>query len=138
MIKQQGFSRALRLLTPRDYKRVFDNTRFRASKPTLLVLAQPNDLPNGRLGLVIAKKHVKKAVQRNQVKRIIRESFRQHQAALEGLDFVVLARPGLAKVETLELRTMIDELWARVIKQRAKQTLAEPAGHDDKGVDPVH
>ncbi len=117
---------------------MFDNTRFRASKPTILVLAQPNELPNGRLGLVIAKKHVKKAVQRNQVKRIIRESFRQHQAELEGLDLIVLARPGLAKVEPVELRTMVDELWSRLIKQRAKQPLPEPAGHDDKGVDPVH
>jgi len=117
---------------------VFEDTRFRASKPTLLVLAQPNDLPNARLGLVIAKKHVKKAVQRNQVKRIIRESFRQHQAELEGLDIVVLARAGLAKVEPQTVRAMLDEFWVRLVKQRAKQTQAEPSGHDDKGVDPVH
>jgi ribonuclease P protein component len=43
------------------------------------------------LGLGIAKKHHKLAVQRNRLKRIVREAFRTH--VLQGLDVVVLSKP---------------------------------------------
>ena len=74
-----------------------------------------------RLGLVIAKKHVRLAVQRNRVKRQLRESFRRHQQVLVGLDIVVLARPGLGKLDNATLRAMIDAQWQRLLKQQRKQ-----------------
>lgn len=66
--------------------------RFRcvASGAGLDVLAAPNGLQYARLGMIVPKKIVATAVARNRVKRLLRESFRLHQAEFSGLD--VLAR----------------------------------------------
>ena len=72
-----SFSKAKRLLTARDYSRVFDGTEARASHKHLLLLARRNiNGPGHRLGLVIAKKNVRLAVERNRIKRVTREFFR--------------------------------------------------------------
>lgn len=43
--------------------------------------------------MAIAKKHCRLAVGRNRLKRVIRESFRQHRLQLAGLDIVVINQP---------------------------------------------
>lgn len=105
------FSRSQRLLTSRDFKATFDHAKIRFSTPVLLVLvaeqvSNPSERDQisvtsghlettpARLGLVVAKKHLKRAVDRNRFKRLVRESFRSHQEQLAGLDVVVLARNG--------------------------------------------
>lgn len=64
--------------------------RFRCVRttPGLDLLAAPNGLDFGRLGLIVPKKIISTAVGRNRVKRLIRESFRLNQAELVGLDVV--------------------------------------------------
>jgi ribonuclease P protein component len=64
--------------------------RFRCVRPVsgLDLLAAPNGLDYARLGLIVPKKIISTAVGRNRVKRLIRESFRLHQADLIGLDVV--------------------------------------------------
>ena len=47
---------------------------------------------NARLGIIASKKLLPDAVDRNRVKRIIRETFRQHNIKLCKLDLVVLVR----------------------------------------------
>ena len=97
---RQLFTRCQRLLLPREYKAVFDGNTLKVSHPSLLLLVRVTGATSpARLGLVIAKKHVRLAVQRNRVKRQLRESFRRHQQVLVGLDIVVLARPGLGKLD---------------------------------------
>lgn len=109
-------------MTPRDYKAVFDGNTLKISHPTLLLLATSvSGAVPARLGLVIAKKHVRLAVQRNRIKRQLRESFRQHQQVLAGLDIVALARPGLWQLDNLQLRTVIEAQWQRLLKQKQKQ-----------------
>ncbi|MHB0924927.1 MAG: ribonuclease P protein component [Gallionellaceae bacterium] len=51
-----------------------------------------NDKRNARLGMVVAKKTLSGAADRNRVKRIIREAFRQHSIKQCKLDVVVMAR----------------------------------------------
>ena len=108
------FSRNARLLRPAEFKRVFDNTEWRGSTPCLLILASANQQAQARLGFVIAKKQVRHAVDRNRIKRIVRESFRLNQAKLEAQDFVILARSGCTELDNQQLREMIDALWFRL------------------------
>ena len=89
------FSRNARLLTAADFKRVFQNP-LKTSDPLFTVLARPNDRDTARLGVAISKKNVRMAVDRNRVKRLVRESFRQRQHILVGLDLVVLGRRGVS------------------------------------------
>lgn len=78
------------------------------------MLARPNDGDGPRLGLAIARKHARAAVARNRVKRVVRESFRHHQAELGSLDIVVLGRQGLAKRGNVELSASLTRHWKRL------------------------
>ena len=112
-----AFSKYLRLLNASDYKAVFDDAPFRASNQHLLVLSKPNQKPQPRLGLVIAKKNVRLAVQRNRIKRILRESFRLNQHQLPCLDFVVLARRNLDSLDNQQLHELFHKQWQKIINK---------------------
>ncbi|AHB75849.2 hypothetical protein U875_27125 [Pandoraea pnomenusa 3kgm] len=60
--------------------------RRRDSAPDTPVDAMPQE---GRIGIVVGKKHAPRAVTRNLIKRQAREMFRQRRAALAGWDFVL-------------------------------------------------
>jgi len=116
-----AFSKSLRLLNASDYKAVFDDAPLRSSHSQLLVLAKFNQGSYPRLGLVIAKKNIRLAVQRNRIKRILRETFRLKQQSLQGIDAVVLARRNLDSLTNEELHKLFNKQWNRVIKNAAKQ-----------------
>ena len=111
-----AFGKDKRLLDAHDYKAVFDQAQWKVSCKELLCLAIPNGSDSARLGLVIAKKNVKLAVQRNRVKRIIRDSFRQ-QDTLPNIDVVILARAGLGQLNNQELHQLIGTQWQRLVKK---------------------
>lgn len=121
------FGKSLRLLNARDYRGVFDNAQLKISHQRLLILARSNSSKTPRLGLVIAKKNIRLAVQRNRIKRILRESFRLRQETLIGLDIVVLARRGLDDLDNQQLHQLFHQQWQRLEKKHAKQTKQEPS-----------
>ena len=111
---QFAFGKCLRLLKPSDFQAIFNNAPLRASHKHLLVLARPNGLDRPRLGLVIAKKHIRLAVQRNRIKRIARESFRIQQHKLAGIDAIVLARRELDHFDNARLHQIFRQQWRRI------------------------
>jgi len=68
----------------------------------------------GRLGVTVSRKVSRRAVDRNRIKRQIRESFRTHQAGLDGCDIVVTAQAGAAQVATDMLRKSLEKHWDRL------------------------
>ncbi|WP_372693763.1 ribonuclease P protein component [Immundisolibacter sp.] len=82
------FTRQQRLLTPRQFQAVFRRGR-RQRFGALEVITLHNDTGWPRLGLVIPKRQVRLAVDRNRLKRWIREAFRHHQLRLPAADMVV-------------------------------------------------
>ncbi|WDM61753.1 ribonuclease P protein component [Pseudomonas sp. NEEL19] len=129
----QDFSREKRLLTPRHFKAVFDSPTGKVPGKNLLILARENGLDHPRLGLVIGKKSVKLAVQRNRLKRLMRDSFRLNQQLLAGLDIVIVARKGLGEVENPELHQHFGKLWKRLARSRpAPVVIANCAGVDSQ------
>ncbi len=107
------FSKSKRLLSPFDYKRVFDSNDQRAGSRHALVLSVINSTETSRLGLVIAKKHVRQANQRNRIKRIVREFFRNHPLSPHR-DIVFLARNGLGQLSNEEIRQTLIRLWSTI------------------------
>ncbi len=114
-----NFNRGLRLLTPVQYKYVFQDP-LRASTPEITILARNNHLDTPRLGLAVPKKHLKRAHERNRVKRLCREYFRLHQHKLPNYDFVVIAKGNIGKLDNLALTQMLDKLWQRHIRLARK------------------
>ncbi len=110
------FGRELRLLTPGDFKSVFANPT-RAASPHLTLLAIANDVNHPRLGLTVAKKHVKKACQRNRIKRLTRDSFRRRQHDLPNVDIVVIAKKGIDGLDNAEIHQLIEKLWRKLARR---------------------
>ena len=85
------FSACNRLKRPDEFRRVFSSKK-RSGDSSLLLIARSNESDVARLGLAVPKKHIHRAVDRNRVKRLIRESFRTNKDQLRGLDVVVVIR----------------------------------------------
>lgn len=88
------FSRQSRLLKPGEFQLVFQDP-IRSNDHYFKVLARENSKELHRLGMAVSKKACARAVDRNRIKRVIRESFRNHlagQSADETLDFIVLPK----------------------------------------------
>ena len=111
------FRKSKRLLTARDYKHVFDNNSLRASHKNLLILACPNGFNHPRLGIIVAKKNARRAVDRNRLKRIIREQYRLLQHQLANLDMIVLARPGLVNQNNQQLAALMKSHLDKMMQQ---------------------
>jgi ribonuclease P protein component len=130
-VVSRGFGREKRLLTPRQFQAVFDSPSGKAPGKNVLLLARNNELDHPRLGLVIGKKSVKLSVERNRLKRQIRESFRANQETLVGWDIVVVARKGLGDLENVELAQQFGKLWKRLARSKPNpQANAETGGND--------
>ena len=115
------FGKDARLLEASDFKSVFDDAQLKASRSQILLLGRSNTLGRARLGLVIAKKNIRQANQRNRVKRLIRESFRLTQHQLPSIDIIVLARRGLEDMSNPQLQAMLEQLWQQLTKKARKQ-----------------
>ena len=119
------FSPRQRILSKHDYQKVFNQAEFRSGNKRLLLLARRTDLGSGRLGLVIPKKHLRRAVDRNLVKRIARNTFRLRQADFIGIDIVVLVK-GKFNLEQARAQATddFDLLWGK-LAEKIKQAKLE-------------
>lgn len=103
----------MRLLTAKDYSLVFGKSRRLSDRYwTVLVHESPNRYP--RLGLAVAKKRAKRAVDRNRIKRIARETIRCRQKHLSGKDLIIMNRNETAKASSKQLRVSLDKLLGRL------------------------
>ena len=109
-MKRKDFSRERRLLTKTEFQAVFDAAK-KFSQRYWLALYKPNAQNNARVGIMVGKRAVPLAVDRNTIKRVIRESFREHQGNLPGLDIIVMARHQCNILTKIELREGIEKLW---------------------------
>lgn len=87
---EQTFARRYRLTKTDEFSSVFGFRR--AIRGKLLMLhyqPRPDGLNDARLGVVVGKKLLKRAVDRNRVKRIVREQFRRDRPQLPPCDLIV-------------------------------------------------
>ncbi|MFK7859134.1 MAG: ribonuclease P protein component [Granulosicoccus sp.] len=112
-VSTQRFPRSARLLTASDYAAVFKKSK-RLSDRYWTVLAHSADQIEPRLGLAIAKKRAKRAIDRNRIKRIARESFRHHRSSLTHTELVVMNRDETAHTDSRILRASLDRLLEKL------------------------
>jgi ribonuclease P protein component len=89
-IKTAGLSADSRLLRNIGYKHVLCAEKI--ADKQLNIFYSNNTFENSRLGIIASKKNFSRAVDRNKIKRVIREAFRQHAIKTRGLDLVVLVK----------------------------------------------
>ncbi|WDI42238.1 ribonuclease P protein component [Bremerella sp. P1] len=132
--KSHRFPPQLRLKTPADFDAVFTR-RASAGNGWLVVYAARNSLNVCRVGLVVSKKKIGNAVQRNRWKRRLREAFRLNREKLpSGFDFVVLPQskkhPTFPELENglVQLAHRAARKWKRNHGQKAQPPEAAPGG----------
>jgi ribonuclease P protein component len=113
--KPWPFPRQYRLTKTDDYSSVFG---FRqAIRGNLFLLHYGAARPAGetaRLGLVIGKKFLKRAVGRNLLKRVIREQFRLMRSELPGHDLIFRLAVRLVKPDRREVAAEVRRLLGKL------------------------
>lgn len=85
------------------------------------VLAQVGGGQGPRLGMAVSRQVDRKATGRNRIKRVIRESFRQHFAAGgPPVDFVILPRRECVTICNGQLFRSLAKHWTRIVAQLPK------------------
>ncbi|HEX7386770.1 MAG TPA: ribonuclease P protein component [Castellaniella sp.] len=113
-----AFPSAVRLHRPSEYAAALKGRRI--ARGALFVVSSPRSVASGpaRLGLVVPKRQVPLAVNRNAIKRVVREAFRLRRAGLPDGDWVfrMVSRPAPGSLTALkrQVRTEVDALLARI------------------------
>jgi ribonuclease P protein component len=107
-----AFPKTLRLVSA-DFDLVMKKG-VKTVTPFFVFLHLPNSTDHNRIGLIISKKNIGIAVNRNRYRRIIKESFRLNQAKLSHLDIVVIGRKVSPNPSNVELRACLDQYWQKL------------------------
>ena len=87
---------------------------------TVYSRTHPADAGGPRIGLAVAVRTAGGSVERNRIRRVIRESFRLHQHELPPVDLVVSARTRARGTSGTELHAALAALWKKVSGACAK------------------
>lgn len=119
--ESKRFPKCRRLNRAEDYRAVFSDAKKIRGGPFTL-LWRPNKRHFARLGLAVTKRNLRFAHDRNRIKRLIRESFRQHQNALCGIDVVVLCQANIHAYPSPALHQALIEAWNRLTDKCAESS----------------
>lgn len=129
-------TRAQRLKTPADFRRVYASKQWGGSEhytfnvnvmqnqrvlETKLEQSQPEyKTVQASLGVAVSKKVSKNAVDRNRIKRQIKEFYRLQQNQLNhehgAVELVITAKPSCLAATDQQRYKSLHELWAKVLK----------------------
>lgn len=110
-MEPRTFGREERIRKHQDYQRIYAEGMRRHSQRFTIILC-PNLSGLRRIGMTVSKK-VGNAVQRNRVKRLLREFFRLNKSRLPvSQDIVIIAKKGILP---LTYRDVCAELGSRLI-----------------------
>ena len=104
------FKRQDRLLDRPAFSTVFEARKKRFSG-TFIIYSHENQCDYPRIGIILSKKQVRLASKRNQLRRLIRESFRLNLTTLPRMDFVLVGLNAMQHLNRKEIVQCIEKQW---------------------------
>ena len=104
------FPKSRRLLNSAQYKTVLRRGK-KLFNPLFLLFVLPNQHAQTRLGITVSKKVSKRAVDRNRIKRQMREFFRLNQLLGPNCDVVMVANPAACSKDNRQIRQALEQVW---------------------------
>lgn len=118
-----------------EFNDMFRDPHYRASRKGIRMLGRPNQCGYPRIGLVVAKKYIPQATQRNRIKRQVREFFRERLADAHGDIVVIVYQKTLSHTSNADIRSGLERVWSKLVQQQS----AGPRTRDAVGsADPMH
>lgn len=112
--------RAARLRRAADFA-ALKRARGRLRGRCFMLRYEANATSTARLGLAVSRRVSVRAVERNRIKRLVRESFRHHRQQLPAVDILVIAQPAAAGEDGAALRGELDGLWGRMVPLKPRE-----------------
>jgi len=103
-----------RLLESKQYNKVFSFTDVKKSNQHILLLGHKTNLPFARLGLVVAKKKIPLAVNRNRFKRLAKAHFYQNIHKLPSLDIIILTKQDISSLTKTEQNNIFSKVFSKL------------------------
>ncbi|MCG5259320.1 ribonuclease P protein component [Cupriavidus gilardii] len=132
-----AFPKAARLTKTDEFSSVFA-LRPRRRSAHFVLYVRANGQPQARLGIVVGKKFAPRAAERNLVKRMVRELFRQRQDQLGGRDVLLRLQAKFPRTEFPSRRAVrlacqaelaeLMEVAARPLPSAPPAALTSPSG----------
>jgi ribonuclease P protein component len=111
----KNFPKYHRLINSDQYKIVFSNPdQYIGVGYTLY--SRKNGIGFARLGMAVPKRKLPRSVDRNRIKRIVRESFRYRFFDLPSVDIIFFCSKGSLLVSNQLLRTSLEKSWNNIIE----------------------
>ena len=115
MTNQKFLPRA-RLHTKDAIDNVFSKGQ-KLSRSSIAIFFCQNNLGHARLAVIVPKKSVKYATQRNVFKRVVRESFRLQQQFLPHIDVIAFVYATAKNFTKQEIRLCLDKQWQELSRR---------------------
>jgi ribonuclease P protein component len=122
---KQVISKLVMIRKTDEFSSVF-SFRKRFSTAFLVVHYEPNAVAETKVGFVIAKKTVKLAVDRNYMRRVLRELCRQELHVLTGVNIVIQVKKPFKNRDFLFLKQELVMLFGK-IRHKVMQKTVEDA-----------
>ena len=105
------------MLNAKDYQRTLRQAQVRIQAGPVRIFGVRNGLANARLGLIVGKRAVRRAHERNRLKRTAREAFRLTCRDLPQLDIVLQVR---APVTPRVMKAVLQRAFKRMSNEESK------------------
>lgn len=114
----QRFLKTQRVLKNREYREIYNSSQRGGSAFfNYHILVYPQQ--RSRIGITVSKKVSKNAVDRNRIKRQVKEFYRHRQHQLTTGAVVITAKPGCYKASDAERYESLDQVWQKILKWQA-------------------
>jgi len=112
--KNFAFPRESRLLKGSEYTGAMKQSDSIVKSKGIICFVKKNSEGHSRLGLAIPKKKVRRAVDRNRIKRLFREAFRQKKRDFCFFDVVMMPSGATVNMENIEIFSSLNHIFTQL------------------------